>query len=345
MQSFQSNIDFNYNINNKLLHIIKNTYIKTFNINKEYILINIIYNKNNKSFNRQISIYYNKIKNIFTPQYILINSESSTKFDTFLGNIIETINNNIEAYERVEDIVYDINKSLFNFKYIDQELEEKEKHDEQVAKNRIDFIKKLEYYKIDIKNKNNSNNKLFSDISLIEMLGDQIIKIYNNDDYIVGITDLHNFSITIHNLNLENNTNSENINNINNINNMYITINFKLANDFVSNPPTIILTSNYTFKNNILNVIEKLKPFNDKAAWSIKYSIYDTVTNIKNIINKYGELDKQFDSVLDKDINDLEYLLSIKNENISENKLLYVFSFASGTKRLPPVIAVCSTTS
>lgn len=65
-------------------------------------------------------------------------------------------------------------------------------------------------------------------------------------------------------------------------------------------------------KDNILKAIAELKPFSDNKSWSVKYSISETVENIFNMINTYGEIPQEFSSEQDQTINDLEYLVSIK---------------------------------
>jgi ubiquitin-protein ligase len=89
--------------------------------------------------------------------------------------------------------------------------------------------------------------------------------------------------------------------------------------------PEIKLTSNIVFKYNLLQSIEKLKPFVNKNTWSIKYSFYDIIVNIYNMVNQFGEIEIISNNKLESIINDLEYLLSLKTKNISENKLLEVF--------------------
>jgi ubiquitin-protein ligase len=150
------------------------------------------------------------------------------------------------------------------------------------------------------------------------MLGDQLIKIQSSNNYSVDLVDLQNFVIELSNFKLSCSTDED-------ISDLKIIITMKLSNDIISSAPTISLTSNYIFKNNILNVIEKLKPFTDNTKWSIKYSVYDTVENIYQMICKYGELDSIAKSELDSSLTELEYLLLIKSENVSENILLLEF--------------------
>jgi len=99
----------------------------------------------------------------------------------------------------------------------------------------------------------------------------------------------------------------------------------KLNLDTYENPPKIEITSNKILKDDILKIICELKPFSNVESWSIKYSIYDTVVNIYNMINMYGETNLEFALEIDKIINDLEYLLSIRENKISIEKLLEIF--------------------
>ena len=81
--------------------------------------------------------------------------------------------------------------------------------------------------------------------------------------------------------------NFENVNSEKNIienNDIKVYIQFVLPHDFIESPPVLNITSTHIFKYNIFKVIEKLKPFNDNNSWNIKYSIYDTILNIKKII-------------------------------------------------------------
>ena len=104
-----------------------------------------------------------------------------------------------------------------------------------------------------------------------------------------------------------------------------ITINLIVSIDWINNPPSLFITSNKILKDNILQIIEKLEPFSDVKSWSIKYSIFDTIVNIHNMINKFAEIYIDNPDVLETCINELEYLFSIKSINVSSTKLLELF--------------------
>ena len=78
--------------------------------------------------------------------------------------------------------------------------------------------------------------------------------------------------------------------------------------------PLISLSSKTIFKYNLLNSIEKLKPFANKENWSIKYSFYETICNIYNMIDKYAEIERNESNKIMTIINDLEYLFTFKTQ-------------------------------
>jgi ubiquitin-protein ligase len=110
-----------------------------------------------------------------------------------------------------------------------------------------------------------------------------------------------------------------------NSSNLEVNLNMNLTLNWMKIPPTFSIKSNKILKDNILSVIEKLKPFSDTKSWSIKYSIYDTIVNIHNMINTYGEIEVETSNNFEIMINELEYLFTIKLENISSTKLLELF--------------------
>jgi ubiquitin-protein ligase len=311
MQSYQSAISIQYNVINKLSYIIdtlyKNSYIKTWKVYPDLYEIIFSYNGTNYTF----KLYVEKNK----PSYIFSEINNLSNFENQLCNKINSINLEIDNYERIEDVLYDI---VYNFTNIANTNISKKTEIEIPQKKVIDeFINQIEFHKKSIK-KNTIISKVLSSDSVIEMLGDQLIKIQSNNNYSVDLKDLQNFVIKLSNFSLANQTDST-------VSDLSILITIKLSNDIIGHPPVISLKSNYILKNNILKVIEKLKPFTDNTKWSIKYSIYDTVENIYQMICKYGELDSMAKSELDSFLTELEYLLSIKSENISENKLLLEF--------------------
>ncbi len=311
MQSYQSDTSIQYNVINKLSYIIdilyKNSYIKTWTVYPDFYEIMFGYDGTNYTF----KLYFEKNK----PSYVFSEINNLSNFENQLCDKINLINLEIDNYERIEDVLYDI---VYNFTNIANTNIFKKSEIKILHKKPIDdFINQIEFHKKSIK-KNTIISKVLSSDSVIEMLGDQLIKIQSNNNYSVDLKDLQNFVIKLSNFTLDNeidNTKSD----------LSILITMKLSNDIIGHPPVISLKSNYVLKNNILKVIEKLKPFTDDTKWSIKYSIYDTVENIYQMICKYGEPDSMAKSELDSFLTELEYLLSIKSENISENKLLLEF--------------------
>lgn len=311
MQSYQSITTIQMNSINKMSYIIdtihKNSYIKSWKAYPDLFEIVFYYNTQNYIF----KIHYEKYK----PSYILVEINNGSKFNNQLCNKINSINLEIDNYERVEDVLYDI---IYHFANIAKTcVSNKIKETITKEKNISDFINQIETLKKTIK-KNDVTSNVLSVDSTIEMLGDQLIKLQKSKNYSIELKDLQNFVIELSNLKLDCSPEKD-------ISDLKILITMKLPNDISSKPPTLSLKSNYVFKNNILNVIEKLKPFTDNTKWSIKYSIFDTVENIYQMICKYGELDSIAKSELDGFLTELEYLLSIKSENISENKLLLEF--------------------
>jgi len=311
MQSYQTNIVLNNNFRDNVGYILNNlnkkSYIKILKIELDTIYIIIEINKKIYSLN----IYIDNKK----PSYIFINIDNPLGFENDLCNKLNHINLQIDNYERLEDIIFDviniINECGDNAIFTNIKIEKIQ------SKNLIDFIKDVEDEKKLVKTKS-IISKILSADSVIEMLGDQLIKLHSNPNFSVELDSLLKFSVSMKNFNIK-------IKDDNDCKDLNVKILINLPHDIISEPPKIFLQSNYIFKNNILNVIEKLKPFNDKNIWSIKYSIYNTIENIYHMISKYGELDTNSKSELEGLLIDLKYLLSIKTENISENKLLLEF--------------------
>jgi ubiquitin-protein ligase len=312
---------------NSLIQFIKN--IKSFKLSDDFVGFNLwVQNKSKQNTyqNYPIKIYWDNIRDKRKLTYMLTEFEITNKFEEILSERIFDINNNIDQFEELEDILYELNTYISDCQiYLDDEKDGK--HDEKnsdsnilASKNMSIFVLQLEEFKNQAK-KILTTNRLFSSESMCEMLGDQLVKIYKETDYNVKIKTLHDFTIEITNFNFENMNVKQDVN----LNDIGVFIQFMLPHDFISSPPVLNITSTHIFKYNIFKVIEKLKPFNDNNSWSIKYSIHNTISNIKKIFNKYGELEYVATSPLDKEINELEYLLTIKDQNISENKLLYLF--------------------
>jgi len=310
MQSYQTIINKQYDTSNKLSYIVdtiyKKSHIKSWKYFSDLLELVFVYNKKTYTF----KIYYDENK----PTYVFAEIDNSDDFENQLSNKLNMINMEIDNYERVEDVFYDV---IYIFTEFASNNISKKHVVKTEKKDMTDFIAQIELYKKSIK-RNTIVSKVLSLESTIEMLGDQLIKLQMSKNYSVDIKDLQNFTIEISNLNLLSAVDCD-------VSDLKIYVTIKLSGDFISNPPSISLKSNYVFKNNILNVIEKLKPFIDNTKWSIKYSIFETVENIYQMISKYGELDVTAKSELDAFLTELEYLLSIKSENISENKLLLEF--------------------
>jgi ubiquitin-protein ligase len=282
-----------------------------------------LYKKNNNELIIQINNQENKdndkLKNKFLtigievnkPQYMIIDDETDIKLLEFCENI----NLNIDKYEFIEDLVIEI-KNFLTTNYLDTLNDNKKS---EFNKNLELFEKKLEEKK-DIFIKNNIDNKelngdlkLFSLRTCVEMLGDQIKKIYQMDNFNVNIDNFPDINILMTNFTFRN------------ANDLIIDIDMKINLNLLNKPPKIIINSNKILKDNILSVISQLKPFRELKSWSIRYSINETIINIYNMINTFGEIKLEFSSELASVINDLEYLISIRNENISEIKLLELF--------------------
>lgn len=314
MQSYQTNIVLNNNFRDNVSYILNNlnkkSYIQTLKIQSDAIHMIIEINKKKYSLN----IYIDNKK----ASYIFINIDNPIGFENDLCNKLYDINFQIDNYERLEDIIFEviniINECGNNAILKNTEIKKIE------SKNLIDFIKDVEKEKKLVKTKS-IISKILSVESVIEMLGDQLIKLHSNPNFSVELDSLQKFSVSMRNFNIK----IKDDNDCKDYQDLNVKVLISLSDDIISSPPTISIKSNYIFKNNILNVIEKLKPFNDKSIWSIKYSIYDTIENIYQMISKYGELDSNSKSELEGILIELEYLLSIKSENISENKLLLEF--------------------
>jgi ubiquitin-protein ligase len=311
MQSYQSIISPKANTVEKMSHIInslyKNSHVKSWKVYPDSLELVLGHNTKNYVF----KIYYERCK----PSYVFAEIDNLSNFENKLCDKINSINLLIDNYERTEDVFYDI---ICVFSKISKTHMSTKSDEPPIKKKAIeDFTNQINLLKKSI-NKTVIASKVLSADSVVEMLGDQLIKVQTNDNYSVNLKDLQHFVVELSNFKLNCPVEQD-------ITNLKILITMTLSNDIISKPPVLSLKSNYVFKNNILNVIEKLKPFMDDTKWSIKYSVYDTVDNIYQMICKYGELDSMTRSELDGLATELEYLLSIKSENISENKLLLEF--------------------
>jgi ubiquitin-protein ligase len=261
------------------------------------------------------------------PSYIYSDIQNSELLK--IGNILETINSNIEIYDRLEDVVYELDELIEEFTTEFSTEREIISKDEDKFKRTLEKIKKKYYSKT-----SNFTSKFLSYNSCIEMISDQLIRIYQEPNFELGllsnntvehsesksfeallndIDSLEIFTIILKNFTFKNSDELE------------VCLNFVLPVDFISMPPVIKINSNMILKDNILDIIEKLKPFSDYKSWSIKYSIHDIVMNIFNMINTYGEIHSSSNNNIEILVCELEYLYDIKDKNISETKLLEIF--------------------
>jgi ubiquitin-protein ligase len=312
------------NNNNKLNYILNKKNIK-YTSNDEYL--NIIVKKGIYEY----SLYF---ENYQKPSYILSNTDNGNyngNYDNgddvddniydykIIRKIYEETNNKIDEYDGLESVILDIlnkinlheeNKSKRGF--IDNKLISIKK------KNISEFEKELDNSKENYISKNNSNtilnSGLFSLRSNVEMLGDQILKLHSDSRFNVIIEKFPQIQVLLGKFTFIGSAG------------LVITIDMDMGNlNLLSEPPKIKISSNKILKDNILKVISELKPFSDIKSWSIKYSIADSIQNIFNMVNTYGEIEHEFTSEFEQVIYDLEYLVSIKNQNISESKLLELF--------------------
>ena len=244
---------------------------------------------------------------------ILIVADINKKDDNLYTEIckkIEKINLTIENYEDILDIIYELNLYINKIKIsLKQETQTINKKDDTIKLKRT-----IEQLKHDERSKKKivSQSGLFSYDSCLEMLGDQLLKINNEKNYQVDVVNLFRINVKLSNFVINND--------------IYIHVLMIINPEkIMTEAPEIKLTSNIVFKYNLLQSIEKLKPFVNKSTWSIKYSFYDIIVNIYNMVNQFGEIEIISNNKLESIINDLEYLLSLKTKNISENKLLEVF--------------------
>ena len=261
------------------------------------------------------------------------NTTTNSNPNQIIMNICEDINMNIDEYDCIEDIVCKIEMNIAIAISIANQIKIQQKNNlaSNVKKNIKKFNEQLEQKKqqyIDT-NKNShetkliANKNLFSTRAYVEMLGDQIIKIFSNEKFNVKFDDFPNILIFMNGFTFKGSYYDTKTNK--NFVNLEVQINMEISLNNPTQPPKIKLNSNKILKDNILQVITQLKPFSDINSWSIKYSIYDSIVNIYNMINTFGEIQQEYTSELDKLVNDLEYLLSIKSQNISEKKLLEMF--------------------
>ncbi len=320
MQSYLINIKKQPILNTIIYNLIYNKL--SYHVNQDELILK--FKKDKNQYN--IRVYFD---NKFKPNFVIseienLNSNQDTqnnledKFDNNLNNLneqIENLNSVLDDYDNLSDLIYEI-KRILNIFFQIKEQPKKIK----IIKDFKIFNEKLESIKnnyVKDKTSHNFNSTLFSFRSMIEMLGDQILKIYQDDRFTIELSDdfnnLENIFIIMKNFTS------------NNLKDLEIKINLIVNLDWIKNPPNISLKSNKILDDNILEVIEKLKPFSDTKSWSIKYSIYDSIVNIFNMINTYGEIKIDNPDSLEIAINELEYLFTLKDDKISPIKLLELF--------------------
>lgn len=318
---------------NKLLYILKKkNIIYSFENNFICLFFKSLYDD-------KFIIYHNN----FIPEYVVVETENIVML-----KFCEDINLEIDKYNGIDDVI------LVLFSQITKVNSMKATENNFEKKNFNTFVKLLEEQKnkfiLNVNNKksqipkfsksyNESNVKinLFSTKVCVEMYGDQLIKLYENNHIDVLLDNFPNVKIFMGNFDFDNvklnshthtHTHTHTYTHTNSLTHNPLVVSIDMTvdlNEGMMQPPKIHLSSNKILKDNILQVICKLKPFADVNSWSIKYSIYDSVINIYNMINTYGEIKQEFLTELDEIINDLEYLLRIQNHNVSETKLLEIF--------------------
>jgi ubiquitin-protein ligase len=289
---------------NKLSYILKKKNIK-FSTTEEFIKITV------KKNILEYSIYHDNFK---IPQYLISNIDNDS---SKIRIIYENINNRIDEYNELYSIILDINNKL-NILY-QLEFEEKNKIN-KIKKTQEEFEKELDDLKEKYITENNTNSKINSELKIfslrtnVEMLGDQILKLHFDSRFDVEIEKFPQIQIELSGFTFVGS------------NGLVITIDMDMSSlNLLYESPKIKIKSNKVLKDNILKVITELKPFSDNKSWSVKYSISETIENIFNMIDTYGEIQQELSSELEQTINDLEYLVSIKNQNISDKKLLELF--------------------
>jgi ubiquitin-protein ligase len=284
-----------------LLYLLKGNIVLDNVTNSEIELCILGYNKS-----KIVLSYENK-----KPLYILVESKNND-----LCKKIESINENIDNYEFVEDVIYELNK------FINDDMRKISLDDLHNIVNKIKEDAYLKYSNIEQKN----SKSMLSVRASIEMLCDQLIKIHTSNNMLINnnITNIDNFTVTLY------------IDCIGNsdygYDDVYVSINIKIdITNILTTPPVITLKSNKKFKYNLLEAIEKMELFtikNNTSLWTIKYCLFTTLQKIYEIINICGciEIDNETsDNILTEQICKLESILKISNDTIKQNKLLELF--------------------
>ena len=162
-------------IEKKLLYLLS---LNKLEYKNETGLLDFTINRDEFKFN--VKIYHDN----YNVLYIL--SE-----DIILNNIVESINLFIDDYEKIEDIVYEL---INQIKLI------------SCKNNNIYLQRNLENLKKNfIEENKNINLKLFTIDSYSEMLKDQILKLFNNENFDLEINKLSKFMVKFLNLKERNN--------------------------------------------------------------------------------------------------------------------------------------------
>ena len=170
MQSYIVNICKKNKIN-YVLSCLKNIQISNYSLNPENIKINFDINQNKYS----ILIYFDKN---FKPNFIIIES-SDDNID--LNSMIENLNSYIDDYDNLNDIIYEIKKIINEFIMIQNiPIQITKIKDIKLFTENLEIVKNNYVIK---KENNNYVSELFSYRSLIEMLGDQILKIHMDNRF------------------------------------------------------------------------------------------------------------------------------------------------------------------
>jgi ubiquitin-protein ligase len=291
-------------IKHNILYLLKSNIILD-NVSDTEIELTILNCNIDKS---KIIINYENNKPIF----ILIESENDD-----LCNKIEMINENIDNYEFIEDVVYELNK------FINDDMRKMSMHN---LVNIINKIKGNTYLKYSNGSCFKNDKSMLSLDASIEMVCDQLIKIHSSNNMYINnkLDNIEEFTVILH------------INNIGGIdcgvNDVYVSVNIKIhISNMLTVPPIISLSSNKKFKSNLLQAIEKMDLFtvkNNTSLWTVKYCLYSTLQKIYEIINICGCIQNEnetYNDILTEHVVQIESLLKINNDTIKQNTLLELF--------------------
>ena len=152
---------------NSLIQLITN--IKSFKLSDDFAAFNIRVQTKEKTYQTyQIKLYWDIIRDKRKPTYILTEFEITNKFEELLSEKVFDINNNIDQFEELEDILYEINTFISDYEiHLDKfdNQQDVKKYDTNTnilgSKNLPIFIAQLEEFKNQAK-KFFTTNKLFS---------------------------------------------------------------------------------------------------------------------------------------------------------------------------------------